>query len=73
MAWASLILALVKLLGGLVDLLDKRQMLNAGAKAQIGDALASMQQRMLLARAIEGERRTEAEDEDELRGHPRND
>jgi hypothetical protein len=66
-AWLSLLLALLKIAGVVADYLANKQLLDAGAKAQVADALVDLNKRLNVGLAIQREGRGTAGDLDELR------
>lgn len=67
MPWLSLVTGLIKLAGAIADYMRERQLLDAGAKAQIADSLLAFNKRLDIGLRIQNEHRTTDAAVDELR------
>lgn len=62
MGWLSLVSGLIKLSGVLMEFMRDRQLLDAGAKAQLAAELIALNDRLQLGIKIQQEKRTIEED-----------
>jgi hypothetical protein len=62
MGWLSLASGLIKLVGVLMEFMRDRQLLDAGAKAQLAGELIALNDRLQLGIKIQQEERTVEED-----------
>ena len=67
MGWLGLATGLLKLVGLIADYMNRKQLLNAGAKSALADGLLDLNRRLDIGLTISRERRTVEDDLNELR------
>lgn len=67
MGWLGLATGLLKLVGLIADYMNRKQLLDAGAKSALADGLLDLNRRLDIGLTISRERRTVEDDLNELR------